>query len=214
LWKICFPNLKFEIISSYGTIDFNTPTGLSGQFVTTGASYTNGIFVGDQLALASYATNGSTAIVAGEDQNLGGNGLFRYQTRKISLANGFDAGDLRVFVQCVRPKGTYVQAYYKALGSADTQDFIDLPWVPMTLVKDVFSPDRLTTIELDFAPSVNQVTGEPSGRLQYISGESVFPVGGTFKQFAVKLVCFANDPTVHPVLSSMRAIALPGEPAF
>jgi hypothetical protein len=55
--------------SNYGTIDFYTPGGayggLNGQFTTTGSSYANGIFTGNQVALSSYQDNGSTAIVAG-----------------------------------------------------------------------------------------------------------------------------------------------------
>ncbi|MDQ3158511.1 MAG: hypothetical protein M3P98_00005, partial [bacterium] len=75
-------NLNMTSASNYGTIDFNTPTGLIGQFVTTGASYSNGIFIGDQVALAGYATNGLTTVVAG-----GTNGYINFATGGLALAN-------------------------------------------------------------------------------------------------------------------------------
>lgn len=44
--------------STYAPIDFQTPTGLAGQFLATSASFSSGIFSGNQLALASYVANG------------------------------------------------------------------------------------------------------------------------------------------------------------
>lgn len=52
--------LKIEATnaSNYAPIDFVTPTGLAGQFLATSASFSSGIFSGNQLALASYVANG------------------------------------------------------------------------------------------------------------------------------------------------------------
>ena len=75
-------NLEITSASSYGTIDFNTPSGLSGQLITTGSSYSNGMFIGDQMALASYLINGKTTLVAAGD-----NGYINFVTGGNQLAN-------------------------------------------------------------------------------------------------------------------------------
>jgi len=161
------------------------------------------------------ASSNAQAIVRGETSSTDGNATARYQTRKISLADGFDAGDLRVFVECVRPSGTHVIAYYKVLSPYDSDEFLDKTWVKMVPVKDINSPDQQTVIELEFVPALfspaNEKTPVPTGQLSYVVGEETFPINNVFKHFAIKLVMFANDPTVSPSIISMRAIATEGE---
>lgn len=47
-------NLKLTSAGSYQTIDFNTPTGLLGQFLATGSAFNNNIFTSNKMALACY----------------------------------------------------------------------------------------------------------------------------------------------------------------
>jgi len=162
------------------------------------------------------ASSNATGIVKGETSSNDGNAYARYQTRKVSLADGFEAGDLRVYVECVRPSGTHVLAYYKVLSPYDEDEFLDKNWVKMAVVRDFYSPDQQTGIELEFVSSLfaesnDGTPGEPTGQLSYLVGDEPFPVEGVFKHFAIKLVMLANDPTVSPVIISMRAIATEGE---
>jgi hypothetical protein len=55
-------NLEATSAASYGVIDFNTPSGLAGQFLSTGASFSNGIFTGDQGLYSSITDNGAGGI--------------------------------------------------------------------------------------------------------------------------------------------------------
>ncbi len=75
-------NLEATSAASYGVIDFNTASGLAGQFLATGASFSNGIFTGDQIALASYINTGSTTLVAG-----GTSGYINFATGGYSASN-------------------------------------------------------------------------------------------------------------------------------
>lgn len=159
------------------------------------------------------STSNANAIVRGETSSSDGNSFTRYLTRKITLADGFEAGDLRVYVECIRPSGTHVMAYFKVLSPYDSDEFIDKNWVKMVAVKDITSPDQQSVIELEFVPELFTVSsaqssiGNPTGKVSYVVGEETFPIEGVFKHFAIKLVMFANDPTVSPVVVSMRAIA-------
>jgi hypothetical protein len=150
----------------------------------------------------------TTATVAGEDQKYGGNALARYVTKKVTLADGFDSGDLRVWVDGVIPTGTSAQVYYKVLSASDTEGFIDKKWQLMTPVNPINSPDLNTTVEIQYASKL--VGGKPTGTLSYVDDNGITnPVGGTFKYFAVKIVLFAQDPSVMPILTGMRVMALP-----
>jgi len=59
-----------------------------------------------------------------------------------------------------------------------------------------------------YAPSP-LVNGQPSGKLSYTQNGVLYPLGGTFKYFAIKLVLLASDPTTVPVLSGLKVAAYP-----
>jgi len=72
--------LRMTNAASYGTIDFNTPSGLIGQFVTTGASFTSGSFLSNEVAL----TNSSSSIHLSA---YGANGFIRFTTGANTIAS-------------------------------------------------------------------------------------------------------------------------------
>ena len=125
-----------------------------------------------------------TFSIAGEDQTFGGNCLARYVTKQIVLADGFDSGDLRVWVTGIIPNGTNVVAYYKVLSSSDTTPFSNTRWQLMSAVNQPVSPDLSTPVQIVYAPSPLK-NGQPSGTLSYTQNGISYPIGGTFKYFAV-----------------------------
>jgi len=144
----------------------------------------------------------ATAIVNGETSQSGGNGQTRYITKQITLANGFAAGDLQVFVDCIRPQGSDIQVYYKVLSPTDTELFSNLYWQQMAKAQDLYSSDQSSQITLNF-------TTGGTGQLSYIQNGTVYPLGGTFSSFALKIVLTCLDPTVPPLVQSYRAICVP-----
>lgn len=151
-------------------------------------------------------TANATAVIVSEDGKYGGNALARYITKKIVLADGFDAGDLKVYVQAIRPQGTNIVAYYKVLSGSDPDQFDDKKWKKMYLTNNEISPDTSSAVELIFdayAPN------EDEGRLSYVENNVTYPLGGTFKYFSIKLILLASDPSVPPIINNLRAIALP-----
>ena len=68
--------------SSYAPIDFYTPSGLSGQFVTTGTSFSNGVWTGDMVALSSRLADGSLGLGA-----IGANGYIKFVTGGEAASN-------------------------------------------------------------------------------------------------------------------------------
>jgi len=150
--------------------------------------------------------NSAIAVITSEDGKFGGNALARYITRKITLADGFDSGDLRVTLRAIRPQGTNVLVYYKVLSASDPQNFSDLNWQLMFLENNRISTDLITPIDFVYRPT-SDIT---EGGLSYVENGITYPLGGSFKYFALKIVMLAECGCVPPTIRNMRAIALPG----
>lgn len=147
----------------------------------------------------------ATAVIISEDSKYGGNALCRYITRKITLADGFDSGDLRVTLRAIRPQGTNIIVYYKVQSSTDSRNFSDINWRRMYLENDFFSPDLNTAIDFKYNPSVDPRIN----KLQYIENGETYPLGGTFKHFSIKIVMLAECGCAAPTIRNLRAVALP-----
>jgi hypothetical protein len=149
----------------------------------------------------------ASVIVQGETGKSGGNFLSRYITRQFSLEDGFESGDLRVFMDVVRPNGTDIQVYFKVLGIHDNGKLSDKNWVRMTKRVDKKSKDEKQIVELEFKPDTDQNMDE--GILQYTESGIKYPIGGTFKTFSIKVGLLSSDPAVIPLVKNLRIIATP-----
>jgi len=153
------------------------------------------------------AGGNTTAVVTynGEDKKSGGNSAVRYITRKVTLADGFDSGDLRVYLTGYKPSGSSIYVYYKILSASDGGIFDDKNYQLMT---QLGNPNFVSTSyndfrELAFAPGVS---GAANNSISYTSGSTAF---NTFKTFAIKVVLVGSDTTDVPRVRDLRAIALP-----
>jgi hypothetical protein len=126
-------------------------------------------------------------------------------TRKVTLADGFDSGDLRVYLTGYKPSGSSIHVYYKILSSSDGEIFDDKNYQLMT---QLGNPNFVSTSyndfrELAFAPGSS---GAANNSISYASGSTAF---NTFKTFAIKVVLVGSDTTDVPRVRDLRAIALP-----
>lgn len=177
--------LDYVVINSEGSGYITTPT----IWVTDGNATTG--------------TVRSTFAVHGETGKRGGNIKAKYLTRQITLEDGFESGDLRVYMDAIRPNGTDIHVYYKVLGQDDPGRFADKPWVLMYKVKDTKSKDQNTVIELQFRPNLLE------NKLSYLENGRLYPIGDRFKHFAIKVALTAVDSTVVPLVRNLRIIATP-----
>lgn len=140
--------------------------------------------------------------VAGEDQASGGPAIARYITRKVTLADGMDAGDFRIFFTAYKPSEANIYVYYKILSSDDPdQNFDNRTWSLMTIIKGYNNVSQNPGDLKDFvyAPGSNNIADD---RVQYDSFT-------TFKQFSIKIVMSTKDTTKVPRIKDLRIIALP-----
>ena len=183
----------------------------------------------DLSRIAMYSTHNlistNAAIGTSEDYvKFGGSSQSRYITRTVTLADGQDAEDLRVYLTAYKPSGSDIFVYYKALNGDDNDTFSDTRWIPMDLdtgqgftsaVAYSSSEDKNNFLELTYKPPTYTATAlapynfganTSTGVVEYRNSAKARYVG--FKYFAVKIVLVNSTSSNPPRVKDLRAIAL------
>jgi hypothetical protein len=168
-----------------------------------GSGYTSSPTV--TITPASGGGSGAVVSYNGEDRKTGGPAVARYITRNVTLRDGFESGDLRVYLTALKPAGSNILVYYKILSQADPDIIENKDYQLMT---ELGNPNFVSINdedfrELTFAPGVD---GSANNSVSYLSGSSSY---ATFKTFAIKIVMTGTDTTNIPKVKDLRAIALP-----
>ena len=152
------------------------------------------------------ATYPAIVSVNGEDSIRGGNSVSRYLTKRITLSDGFNCGDLRVYIAAHKPVGSSIDVYYKLLAGGDRELWQDKKWQLMTQIDNVnyYSESFDDFTELTFAPGTG---GAPNNNIVYTSGLS--GQFNDFNTFAIKIVLSGTDTVNIPRVKDFRAIAIP-----
>jgi hypothetical protein len=183
----------------------NVSNGVIDRIFITNAG--SGYVTSPTITISSLTANGAnaTAIVNGEDSASGGNSLVRYITRRVTLNDGFDSGDLRVYLTAYKPSQGNIHVYYKILSQSDSDTFDEKNYKLMTELGNTnfVSLSKSDYRELTFAPGAN---GFSENAINYTSNGSAF---NSFKTFAIKIVLTGTNPTDVPKVRDFRAIALP-----
>jgi hypothetical protein len=149
--------------------------------------------------------SGGSIRYIGESEPSGGNAYAKYFCRRVILNEGFNSGDLRVYITAYKPLNTNIYVYYKILSESDIERFEDKYWQLMTQLGDsnFISTNSRDYRELVYAPGVN---GVANNSVSYTTTDSSY---STFKTFAIKIVLTSTTPTTVPKVRDFRAIALP-----
>ena len=143
-----------------------------------------------------------------EDSTGNGNAIARYVQRTVTLADGQDAEDLKVFVGAYKPSTATVKVYVKLLNGEDGETMEDKTWIDMTQITSatVVSDSENTQDfnEYEYSIPTSYLTGA-SGEVQY-TDDGVTYTG--FKHFKIKVVLLSSTPSRVPRLKDFRAIAL------
>jgi hypothetical protein len=146
--------------------------------------------------------SGAAISYIGETSQIGGNGLTRYITRRVTLADGFDASDLIVYLSASRPSDTDIDVYYKVLAAGDNESFDQKSWTRFatsTIATNplIFSSDSSDFKEFVFTTANNKIT--------YVANGNTY---SRFKTFAIKIVLRSTITTITPAVRDLRVIAL------
>lgn len=161
--------------------------------------------------------NSNAAIGTTEDAVIGG-GLAkaRYITRTVTLADGQDAEDLRVYLTAFKHIGAGVSVYYKILHREDSDTFEQAKWIPMTqLTASTVQSDVTDTADVkEFSYGIPNYSNTyksganttASNVVEYRNTLSARYSG--FKYFAIKIVLTDLDTASPPRVSNLRVLAL------
>ena len=188
-------------ITNPGTGYTTSPTiNLFSSMATSAPSYAGAICVGA-------SSNGASILINGEDKKEGGNGKVRYFTRRVQLAPGFTAGDLRVYLLAYKPALSNIYVYGKYLSPGDSEPFEDKYWNLLAQINasNFVSADESDYRELVFAPGT---AGVVSNQITYTNaaGTQTFT---DFAIFAIKVVMTGDSTVDVPKMKDLRIIALP-----
>ena len=171
---------------------------LFASLATSAGGYTDGMCVGS-------SANGASIIINGETSKSGGPATARYIMRTVTLADGFDSGDIRVYLTAYKPAGSEIYVYFKPQSVSDIAKFSDLNWQLLTQINsgNFVSTQTNDFRELIFAPGTN---GVANNSILYSSDTTSFT---NFKSFAIKVVMSGTDTVNVPLIKDLRVIALP-----
>ena len=202
--------------SNSNTITVNSSTGSGAQIFLNVDANGNVVSINVQSSGTNYIDDftinvnsntgtGAEIVLNSEYDSSGGPCNARYITKPISLADGFDAGDLRVFLGANKPGNSEIEVFYKILSQNDPSTFKERRYQKMECVNPTTTPSSTESDyrEYEYRPSL--ITNSVS----YTSDSGV--TYDTFKTFAIKIVMLSNDKSVVPKVKDLRIIALPGD---
>ena len=115
----------------------------------------------------------------------------RYITRKVTLEDGFESDDLKVWVNVAKPTNTSIQVFAKLLYvDQESDEFEQNGYIQLTAENDTTSNNENDFREISYVPA---------------SGD----VAAKYKAFAIKIVMYSSEASTIPRVKEMRAIAIP-----
>lgn len=196
-----------SITSSSGTgANANVTVDANGNVIAVYVTSPGSGYLDDfTISYYTHPTTPATIVLNSEYDSSGGPCLARYITKPVKLADGYDAGDLRVFLGANKPGSSEVSVFYKVLSDSDATPFKDRPYEKMVCINPTVtsSPDNETFRDYEFRPSAttNAITYAGTNGVTYNS----------FKTFAIKIVLTSSDPAIVPSVKDLRIIATPAE---
>jgi hypothetical protein len=150
-------------------------------------------------------------------QEYGNNGAVqtKYVSKVVTLANGQDAEDLKVWLTAYKPLSSKILVYGKFLSGEDPDTIIQKTWTPLDIDDDtVFSDFRnvedyreivFTVPKSVIGPATNAFV-DPINGLSYTSTTSA--KYSSYKAFQLKIVLLSDTTARVPRLNDVRAVAL------
>lgn len=143
--------------------------------------------------------------------NVDNGALSAYISKTVTLAEGFDAEDFRLYVTGYRPNGTDIKTFIRVQHATDPQSIEDNPWIPLDMIEGKAMFCSTTNLN-DFREYMYEITRD-SGSNYGVTGGSVFYRNSTgryvgYKSFQIKIEMTSTKIGVVPRLLDYRGVAL------
>jgi len=179
--------------------------------MTTSSNYLSPVFDvrKTQSIIVDNLINSNTT---NENAASGGSLFNKYISKIITLAEGQDAEDLKVYLTAYRPPGTDVKVWIKILNGEDSDTIAQKSWIEL---EKSFGGDILYSSiankkdfkEFTYGIPTSMLTGS-QGQVVYTSSQGISFTG--FKSFQVKIGLVGNgtNSAIVPRVADFRTIAL------
>lgn len=129
-----------------------------------------------------------------------------YISKVVTLAEGFDAEDFRLYVTGYRPNGTNIRTYIRVQNAADPQSIEDNPWIPMPMIEGIGVFSSTTNLN-NFREYVYEIASanKTGGKVVYSNSTGRY-VG--YKSFQIMIEMTSYNIGVVPRLLDYRGVAL------
>jgi len=139
-----------------------------------------------------------------------GNAFARYVTKTITLAEGMDAEDIKVFVSAYKPPRTNVLVYARFQNAEDnTKPMLDTSWIQLEQVTNdtIFSDSRNPNNFIEYEYKLSDIN-KVDGVLQYEDSDGVVYNG--YKRYSIKIVLVTDYEYEFnpPKVTDLKVIAL------
>ncbi len=139
-----------------------------------------------------------------------GKAVARYVTKTITLAEGMDAEDIRVFVSAYKPPRTNVRVYARFQNAEDnSKSILDTPWIKLEQVtnESAFSDSRNPNNYIEYEYKLSDAN-KSNGVLTYNDSDGNDYLG--YKRYSIKIVLTADDEYEFnpPKITDLKVIAL------
>lgn len=149
--------------------------------------------------------NSKTALLNAYTYQIANDNTSAFITKPVSLQNGFDAEDFRLWISAYRPVGTDIKVFIRCRNADDGLDLRSNPWIELEMAEGA-SYFASVANRNDFREFVYNVpdSAKDGDILTYTNTSGVFK---GFREFALKIECRANRVNVVPRLLDIRGVA-------
>jgi hypothetical protein len=134
------------------------------------------------------------------------NAMSNFVTLPVTLAEGFEAEDFRLWITAHRPVGTQIKAYIRCKNVGDGSLLVDNPWIQLEMTDGAsyFSPITNRDDFKEFVFEVPASAMDGNNVITYTNDQGVFH---GFSEFALKIELSAPRVNVVPRLLDIRGVA-------
>jgi hypothetical protein len=134
------------------------------------------------------------------------NATSNFVTLPVTLAEGFEAEDFRLWITAHRPVGTQIKAYIRCKNVGDGSLLVDNPWIQLEMTDGAsyFSPITNRDDFKEFVFEVPASAMDGNNVITYTNDQGVFH---GFSEFALKIELSAPRVNVVPRLLDIRGVA-------
>lgn len=187
-----------SVLPSHSIIDTDASLKLTLTLVNTDPNLTPIVDLHDtSVMLVRNIIDSYSDFVSESELTPNGTAFAKYTTKPVTLADGFDADGITVYLDANKPLGTQIEVFYRILNKYDSSvEFENFDWYKMTKK----SIDANSQLSSDYVEETYEDLN-----ISYVGKNG--QVYTTFDRLAVKVVFYSEDPTKVPTIKNLRVIA-------